>query len=193
MLWCPLNPGLNSSISEGAFSCPLVLSGWVAAKSVRLYVDKKYRYHFLAVMGHEPPVNQSLETVRGEPGMEEGEEEGGTVRGEPGMEEGEEEGETVRGEPGMEEGEEGETVRGEPGMEEGEEGETVRGEPGREQETVQEIARKAEEENMEDLGRVLEKEAMDGNVRTAEEELELVRGEAPGDGEDSNMEEGEKP
>ena len=39
------------------------LSGWVAAKSVRLYVDKNYRYHYLAMLGYDPPENQSLETV----------------------------------------------------------------------------------------------------------------------------------
>ena len=28
-------------------------------------MDKKYRYHFLAVMGYNPPENQSLETISG--------------------------------------------------------------------------------------------------------------------------------
>ena len=45
--------------------CPIYLSGWVAAKSVRLYVDKNYRYHFLSILGHDPPPNQSLETISG--------------------------------------------------------------------------------------------------------------------------------
>ena len=35
----------------------------MAAKSVRLYVDKNYRYHYLSILGYEPPENQSLETV----------------------------------------------------------------------------------------------------------------------------------
>ena len=39
------------------------LSGWVAAKSVRLYVDKNYRYHYLVMLGYDPPENQSLETI----------------------------------------------------------------------------------------------------------------------------------
>ena len=46
-------------------SCPIYLSGWVAAKSVRLYVDKNYRYHYLSILGHDPPENQSLETISG--------------------------------------------------------------------------------------------------------------------------------
>lgn len=46
-------------------SCPLHLSGWVAAKSVRLYVDKNYRYHYLAMLGHDLPENLSLETMSG--------------------------------------------------------------------------------------------------------------------------------
>ena len=37
----------------------------MAAKSVRLYVDKNYRYHFLSILGHDPPENQSLETISG--------------------------------------------------------------------------------------------------------------------------------
>ena len=32
---------------------------------MRLYVDRKYRYHFLAILGYDPPENQSLETVSG--------------------------------------------------------------------------------------------------------------------------------
>ena len=46
-------------------NCPIYLSGWVAAKSVRLYVDKNYRYHYLSILGHDPPENQSLETISG--------------------------------------------------------------------------------------------------------------------------------
>ena len=48
-----------------ALNCPIYLSGWVAAKSVRLYVDKNYRYHYLSILGHDPPANQSLETISG--------------------------------------------------------------------------------------------------------------------------------
>ena len=44
-------------------SCPLYLSGWVAAKSVRLYVDKNYRYHYLSMLGYDPPENLSLDTA----------------------------------------------------------------------------------------------------------------------------------
>ena len=44
-------------------SCPIYLSGWVAAKSVRLYVDKNYRYHYLSILGYDPPENQCLETI----------------------------------------------------------------------------------------------------------------------------------
>ena len=41
------------------------LSGWRAAKSVRLFVDKIYRYHFLSMLGEEPQENQSLQCVGG--------------------------------------------------------------------------------------------------------------------------------
>ena len=44
---------------------PIYLSGWMARKSVRLYVDKKYRCHYLAMLGHEPPTNMSLASVSG--------------------------------------------------------------------------------------------------------------------------------
>ena len=37
----------------------------MAAKSVRLYVNKNYRYHYLSILGHDPPENQSLETISG--------------------------------------------------------------------------------------------------------------------------------
>ena len=50
-------------ISSFTLSCPIHLSGWVAAKSVRLYVDKNYRYHYLSILGYDPPENQNLETV----------------------------------------------------------------------------------------------------------------------------------
>ena len=44
-------------------TCPISLSGWLAAKSARLFVDKNSRYHFLYMLGHEPPENQSLVNV----------------------------------------------------------------------------------------------------------------------------------
>ena len=44
-------------------TCPMSLSGWRAGKSVRLFVDKVYRYHFLSMLGEEPQENQSLECV----------------------------------------------------------------------------------------------------------------------------------
>ena len=46
-------------------TCPMNLSGWRAAKSVRLFVDKIYRYHFLSMLGEEPQENQSLQCVGG--------------------------------------------------------------------------------------------------------------------------------
>ncbi len=39
------------------------LSGWRAGKSVRLFVDKVYHYHFLSMLGEEPQENKSLECV----------------------------------------------------------------------------------------------------------------------------------
>lgn len=93
---------------------PIYLSGWIARKSVRLYVDKKYRCHYLAMLGHEPPQNMSLASVSGrkeetsdlEEWKREEEGEGGKV---------DEEGE-VRGEREEERG----VVMGRGGKEEGE-------------------------------------------------------------------------
>lgn len=48
-----------------SYDHPIYLSGWVARKSVRLYVDKKYRCHYLAMLGHEPPQDMSLASVSG--------------------------------------------------------------------------------------------------------------------------------
>ena len=48
-----------------SYDHPIYLSGWIARKSVRLYVDKKYRCHYLAMLGHEPPQNMSLASVSG--------------------------------------------------------------------------------------------------------------------------------
>ena len=58
--------------SELSISCPIHLSGWLAPKSVRLFLDKNYRYHFLSMLGHDPPTNQCLDTVRGRGTGEEG-------------------------------------------------------------------------------------------------------------------------
>ena len=44
---------------------PIHLSGWVAAKSVRLFVAHQERYHFLAMLGVVPPEKQNLETISG--------------------------------------------------------------------------------------------------------------------------------
>ena len=48
-----------------SYDHPIYLSGWMARKSVRLYVDKKYRCHYLAMLGHDPPHNMSLTSVSG--------------------------------------------------------------------------------------------------------------------------------
>ncbi len=40
-------------------------------------MDRKYRYHFLAMMGHDPPENQSLVPICAPQGEEELSEEGG--------------------------------------------------------------------------------------------------------------------
>ena len=72
---------------------------------MRLYVDKKYRCHYLAMLGHKPPQNMSLASISGRRDLEEWR--GGGESGEGGQ--GEEEG---RG--GDEEGREGEG-RGEEG------------------------------------------------------------------------------
>ncbi|XP_064398499.1 RNA cytosine-C(5)-methyltransferase NSUN2-like isoform X2 [Halichondria panicea] len=52
-----------SDSDKFVLTCPMSLSGWRAGKSVRLFVDKVYRYHFLSMLGEEPQENQSLECV----------------------------------------------------------------------------------------------------------------------------------
>lgn len=42
--------------------CSLYLSGWIAATSVRLFVNHPERYHYLAILGQEPPEQLSLAT-----------------------------------------------------------------------------------------------------------------------------------
>ena len=54
-----------------SYDHPIYLSGWMARKSVRLYVDKKYRCHYLAMLGHDPPHNMSLASVSGRRDIEE--------------------------------------------------------------------------------------------------------------------------
>ena len=41
---------------------PIYLTAWVAAKSVRLFVNKQDRQHFLAILGEELSENLSLAT-----------------------------------------------------------------------------------------------------------------------------------
>ena len=43
--------------------CPILLSGWIGPKSVRLFVPVARRCHFLAMLGREPPKNISLATI----------------------------------------------------------------------------------------------------------------------------------
>ena len=54
-----------------SYDHPIYLSGWMAHKSVRLYVDKKYRCHYLAMLGHDPPHNLSLASISGRRDIEE--------------------------------------------------------------------------------------------------------------------------
>ena len=51
----------------------------MARKSVRLYVDKKYRCHYLAMLGHEPPQTMCLASVSGRRDCDMGEGRGGEV------------------------------------------------------------------------------------------------------------------
>ena len=37
-----------------AVTCPLHLSGWLAARSVRLFLDKSHRYIFLSMLAQDP-------------------------------------------------------------------------------------------------------------------------------------------
>ncbi len=43
--------------------CPILLSGWIGPKSVRLFVPVARRCHFLAMLGKEPPEKISLATI----------------------------------------------------------------------------------------------------------------------------------
>ena len=54
-----------------SYDHPIYLSGWMARKSVRLYVDKNYRCHYLAMLGHDPPHNLSLASISGQRDIDE--------------------------------------------------------------------------------------------------------------------------
>lgn len=43
--------------------CPILLSGWIGPKSVRLFVPMAERCHFLSMLGREPPEKISLVTI----------------------------------------------------------------------------------------------------------------------------------
>lgn len=43
--------------------CTVYLSSWVAAWSVRLFLAYEDRYHFLTVLGYDPPDQLCLKTV----------------------------------------------------------------------------------------------------------------------------------
>ena len=47
--------------------CPIYLSGWIAAKSVRLFVAHPERYHYLVILGEMPPEELSLATRSANP------------------------------------------------------------------------------------------------------------------------------
>ena len=42
--------------------CPIYLSGWIAAKSVHLFVAHPERYYYLVILGETPPEELSLAT-----------------------------------------------------------------------------------------------------------------------------------
>ena len=43
--------------------CPILLSGWIGPKSVRLFVPMAERCHFLSMLGKDPPDKLSLDTI----------------------------------------------------------------------------------------------------------------------------------
>ncbi len=43
--------------------CPILLSGWIGPKSVRLFVPMAERCHFLSMLGEDPPDKLSLDTI----------------------------------------------------------------------------------------------------------------------------------
>ena len=44
-------------------TCPLHLSGWLAARSARLFLDKSYRYNLLSILGEDPPTDIDMESM----------------------------------------------------------------------------------------------------------------------------------
>eukprot|EP00731_Ephydatia_muelleri_P026085 Em0018g185a len=56
---------LKSDQEGTMISCPIYLSGWIAARSVRLLVGREDHFHYLAMLGCDPPENQSLAPVSG--------------------------------------------------------------------------------------------------------------------------------
>lgn len=59
--------------------CPICLSGWIAAVSVRLFVAHPERYHYLAILGETPPEHLSLATKNAKSLLEEQSDEEETV------------------------------------------------------------------------------------------------------------------
>ncbi|CAI7989852.1 RNA cytosine C(5)-methyltransferase NSUN2 [Geodia barretti] len=97
-------PDRSKEDTRTLYDHPIYLSGWVARKSVRLYVDKKYRCHYLAMLGHEPPQTMCLASVSGRRDCDSEEGRGGEGGG--GKEEGDVESgvEEKKGEVELEEG-----------------------------------------------------------------------------------------
>ena len=56
---------ISTHSSSSMISCPIFLSGWIAARSVRLLVGREDHFHYLAMLGCDPPENQSLAPVSG--------------------------------------------------------------------------------------------------------------------------------
>ena len=54
-----------SSCCRIPLQCPIYLSAWVAAWSVRLFLGQIERYHYLSMLGEDPPEDQSLTTTTG--------------------------------------------------------------------------------------------------------------------------------
>lgn len=51
-----------------ALQCPIVLCGWRGKASVRTFVPRNERLHYLRMMGLEVPVGKKREGVAGAPG-----------------------------------------------------------------------------------------------------------------------------
>lgn len=61
----PLSLPLSLSPTSDIHS-PIYLAGWIAHRSVRLYVGHPDRYHYLAILGQTPPETMSLKTESGQ-------------------------------------------------------------------------------------------------------------------------------